>query len=261
MLVNADCFDVFPSIVDNAVDLVLVDPPYNQTKLEWDVGLDLDRLWAELKRICKHKALIIFFTTTRFGVTLINSNPKWFRYDLVWSKPSSNAGFQTANKKPMQRHEMIYVFADPTAIHKTYNPQKIAGTPYVNGGYECKSSTYGIIRAPPKKKNDGSRHPSSILEHNLTGEKRLHPTQKPLPLCEWLIKSFSNENDVVMDCTMGSGSTIIGALNTNRNFIGIEKDEEIFNVAMERIGVMPDTRHLLNPTLITEQIEAPSQTS
>ena len=234
MLINDDCFAVFQSITDNSVDLGLCDPPYNQTKCSWDCPLDLNAMWKQLERIVKHDGIIIFFTTTRFGVKLINSNEKWFKYDLVWSKSSSNAGFQTANKKPMTRHEMIYVFAHPLA-KKTYNSQKIAGTPYTNGGYACKSDTYGNIKAPPKKQNDGSRHPSSIIERNLTGEKRIHPTQKPVSLCEWLIKSYSNENDVVMDFCCGSGSSIIACLNTNRKYIGIEKNKEIFDKALKRV--------------------------
>ncbi len=235
MLVNADCLDILPSIADNSVDLVLCDPPYCQTKCSWDVEIDLEKLWVELLRVCKKNANIVFFTTTRFGVTLINSNPEWFRYDLVWSKPTCNAGFQTANRLPMRRHEMIYVFANPLGLKKTYNPQKIAGEPFMSGGYKCKSPIYGDIPAPPRRQHDGMRHPSSIIERTLTGEKRIHSTQKPVSLCEWLIKTYSNENELVMDMTMGSGSTVIGCVNTNRRYIGIEKDFDIFQTAHKRI--------------------------
>ena len=237
---NADCMDVFHLIENESVDMVLVDLPYGQTNCKWDCEIDLAEMWVHLKRICKPNANIIFFCTTKFGYKLIKSNEKYFRYDLVWSKPSSNAGFANANRLPMRRHELIYVFSNPLGNKKTYNPQMTEGKPYSRGVYKCDSDTYGKLGSVALD-NKGTRHPSSIIERNITGEKRYHSTQKPLGLCEWLIKSYSNEGDVILDFTMGSGSTIVAAKNTKRRYIGVEKDAGIFEVAMNRLReVVPD---------------------
>jgi site-specific DNA-methyltransferase (adenine-specific) len=235
MLFPGDCFEVLPTLGDNFVELVLVDLPYNQTKCDWECEIDLEKMWKELKRICKKNANIVFFTTARFGYKLIQSQPDYFRYDLVWSKPSSNAGFQTANRLPMRRHELIYVFANPLGNKKIYNPQMTEGTPYSRGVYKCDTNTYGKLGAVATD-NKGTRHPSSIIERNLTGEKRYHPCQKPVSLCSWLIKTYSNEGDVVLDFCCGSGSTGVAAKLEKRNFIGIEKNNEYFMIAAERIN-------------------------
>jgi len=240
---NADCMDVFPFIEDNLVDMVLVDLPFGQTDCKWDCLIDLDAMWVQLKRICKPNANLVLFCTTKFGYQLIKSNEKWFRYDLVWSKPNSKAGFANANKMPMRKHELIYVFSKPSAGGKTYNPQKTTGhKPYDKGITNPDPKTiysgFDDYRSIP---NTGERHPSSVIERILTGEKRYHSTQKPLGLCEWLIKSYSNEGDVILDFTMGSGSTIVAAKNTKRRYIGVEKDDEIFEIAMIRLReVVPD---------------------
>lgn len=233
---NADCMEVFPLIEDESVDMVLVDLPYGQTACAWDCEIDLAEMWVQLKRICKPNANIVFFCTTKFGYQLIKSNEKWFRYDLVWSKPNTRAGFQHANRMPMRKHEMVYVFGNPSGSGKTYNSQKTTGhKPYDRGMTNTKGTLYlvgGEYRSIP---NTGDRHPSSIIERTLTGEKRYHSTQKPLSLCEWLIKTYTNEGDVVLDFTMGSGSTIVAAKNTKRRYIGVEMNDEIFEIAMNRL--------------------------
>ncbi len=240
---HADCMDVFPLIEDGSVDMVLVDLPYGQTACNWDCLIDLDAMWIHLKRICKPSANIIFFCTTRFGNALINSNYKYFRYDLVWSKPSSNAGYLSANRMPLRKHELIYVFGWAAGGKKTYNAQKTPGEPFDYGGREPQHDTIYAYRKKWKcvPNVTGDRHPGSIITRELTGEKRVHLTQKPLGLCEWLIKSYSNEGDVILDFTMGSGSTIVAAKNTKRRYIGVEKDAGIFEVAMNRLReVVPD---------------------
>ena len=121
---NSDCFDALPLIKEDSIDLVCVDLPYSQTSLSWDVAIDLDKMWIELKRICKKRCWYIFFTTTKFGFTIIKSNPKWFRYDLIWIK-NKKVGFLNANIMPLRSHEMIYLMGDPKGTRKTYNPQKI----------------------------------------------------------------------------------------------------------------------------------------
>lgn len=386
---NSDCFDILPLIKENSIDLVIVDLPYSQTSLSWDIAIDLDKMWIELKRCCTKKCVYVFFCTTKFGYTIIKSNPKWFKYDLVWEK-SKKVGFLSANRMPLRKHEMIYVFGDkdedktgmndnlqeyanklfksigktkkgikkdigdishfftgknvkqfripiedkynlmiqkykidkldyfipykkliinkpentynpqktlghkpykqkqgnqtdtygidkkekvttinkgdrhPTSIlkyeepthemvyvmgdpkgtHKTYNPQKTEGhTPYKTKnksvGYyrEKKAGATGFITD-----NKGTRHPTSILKYEEptvlqfnNPSKPVHRTQKPVDLIEWLIKSYSNEGDTVLDFTAGSGSTGIACINTKRKFIGIEMDKDIFKIMKDRI--------------------------
>ena len=233
-LFNGDCLAIMPTLETNSVDMVLVDLPYGQTNCKWDTIIDMEKMWIEMKRICKDNANIVFFTTTKFGNKLINSNEKWFRYDLVWEK-SNCMGFMSANRMPLRKHEMMYIFGKPSGGKKTYNPQKTKGEPYkreivglakVYGGEGVGVETINL---------SGDRHPLSIQKFK-TNAHKIHPTQKPVEACEWLIKSYSKENDVVLDFTMGSGSTGVACKNTNRKFIGIEMDEEIFKTAKERIN-------------------------
>ncbi len=404
-LYNEDCFEAFKKVKDKSVNLFLLDLPYGQTACKWDSVIDLEQMWKEIKRTMVKDGIIVFFCTTKFGFTLIQSNPKWFKYDLVWKK-SRKVGFLSANKMPLRQHEMIYVFKDKGG---TYNPQKVDGEPYkvkrkntdcelygtkrtdtdnkgdrhptsivekeadhemmyvfkdkggtynaqktkgepfdkgmkkgasvytddetfrtnVNHGdrhptsviepqadhemmyvFKAKGGTYNPQKIKDEKQkrdwnktkpikcdgvygemvsfgagvNEGYRHPTSIVEqeHKYKGEvtdsyysntfkrqvhnpnaprhptsvvekeaeyeiventileyknphKTVHKTQKPVDLCEWLIKSYSNEGDTVMDFCMGSGTTGVACKNTNRKFIGVEKDEEIFKIAQGRI--------------------------
>lgn len=230
---NDNCFNILPTLKDNSIDLVLVDLPYGQTENEWDRCIDLEKMWQQLKRIGKDNTAFIFFTTTKFGYKLIESNEKWFRYDLVWEKTNS-VGFLQANKMPLRIHELIYIFYKRLP---TYNPQKTQGEPY-----QVKRKTTTEVYAGNRRKKpmceticDGSRHPTSIQKFNNSNHKTKHPTQKPVEACEWLIKSYSNENDTVLDFTMGSGTTGVACVNTNRKFIGIEMDEKYFKIAEERI--------------------------
>lgn len=231
---NADCMDVFPLIEDESVDMVLVDLPYGQTACTWDCEIDLAEMWVQLKRICKPNANIVFFCTTKFGYQLIKSNEKWFRSDLVWEK-SFALGFMSAKKAVMRKHEMIYLFGKPSAGGKTYNPQKTTGhKPGFRGAHEYKNAdVYGNTSRGDQYVDD-TRFPTSIQKFNYDKEK-LHRTQKPVALCEWLIKTYTNEGDVVLDFTMGSGSTIVAAKNTKRRYIGVEMNDEIFEIAMNRL--------------------------
>ena len=235
MLYNEDCLEVMPTLETNSVDMVLVDLPYGQTACSWDSVIDLDKMWVELERICKPTANILFFCTTRFGNKLINSKEKWFRSDIVWEKTNA-VGFLSAKKMVLRKHEMVYLFGKPSGSGKTYNPQKTLG----HSTYSCGASlslqnnVYGKKTGFRSKNIDGSRYPTSIQKFNYD-KKKVHRTQKPVALCEWLVKTYTNELDVVLDFTMGSGSTGVACKNTKRNFIGIEMDEEIFNTAKERI--------------------------
>jgi site-specific DNA-methyltransferase (adenine-specific) len=226
-IINADCFDEFKNIKDNTVDLVCVDLPYGQTACKWDTVIDLDKMWIELKRIGKDKTIYVFFCTTRFGHTIISSNKKWFRYDLIWSK-SKSVGFLNANNMPLRKHEMIYVFYKKKG---TYNPQKTKGKPYKTKG----KGTVGVYNSKRTDSvNKGDRHPLSILEFK-SPQRTKHKTQKPVDLLEWIIKSYSNENDIVLDFTMGSGSTIKACIKNNRKYIGIEKDKKIYETTKSDI--------------------------
>ena len=229
-LYNENCFNIFPEIKDEFIDLFILDLPYNQTACKWDKDvIDLDKMWTEIKRIMKPNAVIVFFCTAKFGYKLIHSNPKWFRYDLIWKK-SRKVGFLSANKMPLRHHENIYVFKNKQG---TYNPQKTEGKPYVNGADKNPNNVYGIVKEKGTIiKTD--RHPTSIIECK-NPHKTIHSTQKPVELYEWLIKTYSNENDIVIDFTMGSGSCAIASINTKRKFIGIENDDEIFEKAYKRI--------------------------
>jgi site-specific DNA-methyltransferase (adenine-specific) len=238
---NDDCFNIFPKIADNSIDLFILDLPYankkfgNCTYYAWDTPIDLNKMWIEIKRMMKPDAIIAFFCNTRFGFALIESNPKWFRYDLVWEK-SKAVGFLDANRNPLRAHEMIYIFKKKGG---TYNPQKTEGEPYKTNRAKDQCDNEGIYRKlkrTNKGNNKGERYPRSVLKFKSVS-KGLHPTQKPTELCEWLIKSFSNEGDTVMDFTMGSGSTGEACKNTNRHFIGVEKDNEIFKKAEKRLSL------------------------
>ncbi len=229
-LYNDDCFNIFPEIKNKIVDLVVVDLPYGQTACKWDSCIDLNKMWEELKRIGKEDCIYVFFCTTKFGYTLIKSNQKWFKYDIVWEKHNA-VGFLSCNKMPLRSHEMIYIFKKKQGI---YNPQKTQGKPYsiINRG-EC--TIYGDAPRIPAENKDGLRFPRSVLKYK-RDKGKFHSTQKPLELCEWLVKTYSNKGDVVMDFTMGSGTTGVACKNTERRFIGIEKDEKYYEIAFNRIN-------------------------
>ena len=237
---NDDCFNVIDTLETNSVDMVLVDLPYGQTDCKWDICIDLDIMWEKLSRIGKDRCNYVFFVTTKFGNHIINSKPKWFRYDLVWQKYNA-VGFLTAKKMPLRAHEMIYIFRKtptPKGTPWIYNPQKTAGKPYNidnTKGDRKNVEVYSIKDLPYLPNVSGDRHPCSVFKIN-HDKVKFHPTQKPLELCEWLIKTYSNEGDVVMDFCMGSGTSIVASIQTKRNYIGVEKDPDIFQIAKERIN-------------------------
>ena len=242
---NDDCFNVFKNIPDKSVSLVSVDLPYGNTDLVWDKKIDLEKMWIELKRIGKSNCNYVFFCMTRFGNELINSNPKWFRYDLVWLK-TRPTGILQAKLRPLRNFEMIYMFQNnikPKDAERVYNPQMTEGKAFTKKASETKTNHLRHYNRPNTNLqqvehiNTGTRYPKSVLEYKRdSGVWAFHATQKPVALCEWLVKTYSNEGDLVLDFCMGSGSTIIACLNTNRQYIGIEKDAEIFEKASKRIA-------------------------
>jgi len=272
-LYNNDCLEVMKDLSANSIDLLFCDLPYGQTQCKWDTKIDLDLFWKQVNRICKINCPMFFTTTTKFGVDLINTNPKNFRYDLVWVK-STSAGFLNAKKMPMRKHEMIYVFYRKLPLYdlsshtdkftghfntgsngegcylkkepfedKKYDPP-LPNSVIKEDGFEYKASTNdGLTLGNVKVKQYKGRKngepaydpplPNSLLE--VKSQKGKHSTQKPVDLMKWILKYYSKEGDNVLDPTMGSGSTGIACKELKRNFIGIEKDEKIYKDAIERL--------------------------
>lgn len=230
---HEDCFKAMKNIPDASVDLVLCDLPYGTTQCKWDTALPLDQLWAEWWRICKPNAAIVLTAAQPFTSALVMSQPQHFKYDLVWDKVKGT-GFLNAKKMPMRNHESVLVFCRGKV---TYNPQKTTGhsrkVSYKRS--HLKTDVYGDMKNDCRY-DSTERYPRSIQVFSTdTQSSNLHPTQKPVALMEWLIKTYSNERNTVLDCCMGSGTTGVACIKTGRNFIGIEKDEIYFNVAKDRI--------------------------
>ena len=230
---HGDCLELMKDIPDGSVDMVLCDLPYGTTRNKWDSIIPLDSLWEQYKRVIKDNGAIVLFSAEPFTSLLITSNIQWFRYDLIWSK-TQGSDFLNANRKPLRSHENICVFYKK---QPTYNPQKTDGKPYKAKSGQTTSSNFGKFNGNHHTENkDGKRCPLSVLqfsgEHN---RGKQHPTQKPTDLLEYLIKTYTNEGEIVLDNSMGSGSCGVACVNTNRQFIGIELDERYFNIATQRI--------------------------
>lgn len=249
---NADCLEFMKTMDANSVDLLFCDLPYGQTNCKWDCCINLTDFWDEVNRICKDTCPMFFTCSTKFGVSLINTNLKNFRYDLVWVK-SKPTGFMLAKKMPMKKHEMIYVFYRklPTVYsdclnehhtHKFNNEKdniKIRNDDGCNSIYGQETGKVFIYDDDGKLRNSEPRYdpplPTSILE--IKSEKGKHSTQKPVDLIKWILKYYSKEGDVVLDPTMGSGTTGIACHDMKRYFIGIEKDAQIYENAVDRLNI------------------------
>lgn len=234
-LMQGDCLEVMKQIPDGSVDMVLTDPPYGTTACKWDSVIPFEPMWEQLKRVTKKNGAIVMTACQPFTSALVMSNPNWFKYDWIWRKPKGT-GHLNAKKMPMRDKEDIVVFY---ALQCTYNPQFSEGTPYKNKAGDPDKSTsmtdsYGKY-TNFRNDNEGRRYPKQVLEFPVVERGTVHPTQKPVALMEYLIKTYTNEGETVLDFTMGSGTTGVAAKNLNRNFIGIELDEIYFNIAKERI--------------------------
>lgn len=230
-LLLGDCLDILPTLADHSVDMVLVDLPYGTTACKWDSIIPLDQLWAQYNRICKEDGAMVFTAAQPFTTVLAASNLDNFRYEWIWEKPQ---GTNPMNAKvmPLKSHENILVFYRKKPV---YHPQMWYSTPY--SGFSSNTSKIGEVygRAQSKHRDnpDGSRYPKTILKFKQ--EKGLHPTQKPVDLMKYLIKTYTHPGDTVLDNTMGSGTTGVAAVECGRNFIGIESDLEYYKIAKERI--------------------------
>jgi site-specific DNA-methyltransferase (adenine-specific) len=243
-LYNNDCFTAFSHIPDQSIDLVCVDPPYGTTAIEWDKTLDFAKMWAELERIVKPKGNIIIFGSQPFTSLVVASKIDWFRHELIWNKNKCGSP-GLAKYRPQKVHENILVFSKESG--GTYNPIMEEGEPYKREakdkekGYGTgrNSHNYGFSNNKPflGGENHGTRYPKSILHasRNFSAQQTVHPTQKPTNVLNWLIMTYSNPGDTVLDFTMGSGSCGVSAKLTGRNFVGIEMDQGYYTIAQERI--------------------------
>lgn len=232
VLVHADCFDVFPYIADKSVNLILCDLPYGVTNMKWDSVLPFDKLWKEYERIITNNGAIVLTATNPFASALIMSNPKMFKYDIVWHKncPSNPA---MAKRQIMRQHELVLIFYKKQCV---YNPQMEEYSESSKSrikysfNVDKKSEHYDLKEIGSRGEK---RYPNSVQK--ITRQTGIHPTQKPLELMKYLIKTYSNEDDVVMDNCMGSNTTGLACKELNRQYIGIEKDKNYYDVSVSRV--------------------------
>lgn len=235
VLFEGDCLSILPKLEAQSVDLILCDLPYGTTQNRWDSVIDLDRLWAEYRRILKPNGVVVLTAQGVFTAKLILSNEEWFKYKIVWEK-SKATNFLNAKKQPLRKHEDICIFYGKPP---TYNPQMSAGLPYDKGIRKNQlSGSYGDFQ-PAHVRSEGERYPADVVYFKTAeseAERQVwHPTQKPVDLGRYLVRTFSNEGDVVLDNAFGSGSFLVAAAMEKRKFIGIERNEEVHLFKSDRI--------------------------
>jgi len=240
-LINAECLAAMSFIADNSIDMICCDLPYGTTICKWDAIIPFEPLWEQYGRICKPNAAIVLTASQPFTSALIMSKPKWFRHEWIWQK-NRGSNFALLKWQPFKEHESVLVFSKDTAKYYPIKEERSE-----SGKSRCAYTfhnkvTSGVINnetfynqdGDRRKLDEGLRNPSSIQKFNT--EVGLHPTQKPVALCEYLIKTYTNEGETVLDNCMGSGTTGVAAKNLGRNFIGIEKDETYFKTASARVA-------------------------
>lgn len=236
-LMHDDCLERMKEIPDGSVDMILTDPPYGTTACKWDSVIPLEPMWEQLKRIIKPNGAIVLFGSEPFSSALRMSNIKSYKYDLVWDKTFGRQP-QLANIQPMKQHELVHLF-EKNGKKILYYPQKTKlDKPRFSGGADNNNGTENNHKLGLKKQPKTYTHktPTSILSYKPDSNcKILHPTQKPVALMEYLIKTYTNENETVLDFTMGSGTTGVACMNLDRKFIGIELDDNYFNTSSDRI--------------------------
>jgi site-specific DNA-methyltransferase (adenine-specific) len=243
---QGDCLEIMKLLPDGCIDAIITDPPYGTTACKWDSVIPFEPMWAELKRIIKPSGAIVLFGSQPFTSALIMSNAKMFKYEWIWEK-AVGSNFATVKYQPMKEHENVLIFGNGK-INYYPQMQERKGTckGKVPNYTNTKSKSVGlkteVYNSLPSNRDgkvyDVLRNPSSVqfFNNRISNDRGNHPTQKPVALLEYLIKTYTKENETVLDFTMGSGTTGVACKNLNRNFIGIELDETYFNIAKERIG-------------------------
>lgn len=233
---KGDCLELMKDIPDESIDMILVDPPYARTHNKWDSIIPLDRMWEQYLRIIKPNGCIAIFADGMFMADLMESQRKLWKYNLVWDKVLST-GFLNANRQPLRVHEEVCIFYKKPPV---YNPQKVLGSMNHSTGKnkERGNSNYNKHNFVDNREKLGEwKHPTSILRFQKPHPSiTLHPTQNPVELCEWLIKSYTNEGDIVLDSCAGSGSTCVAAINTKRNYIAMELEEKYYEIIQKRVS-------------------------
>lgn len=255
-LYNGDCLEIMKDIPDKSVDMILCDLPYGTTACSWDTVIPFDKMWEQATRIIKDKGAMVFTASQPFTSALVMSNPKMFRHEWIYKKLCAS-NFAQASYAPMKEHESMLVFGkEKVNYYPIKEERKGSGADRVK--YAFSDATrhnsgefVGQMNGEYNSQADNLRYPSSVQEFNnrASGDRGLHPTQKPVALMEYLIKTYSQEGDVVLDFTMGSGTTGVACVNTNRNFIGIELNNDYFDIARNRINETKQIRNYNLPTL------------
>ena len=245
MIINGECLEEMKKLPNKSIDMILCDLPYGTTECKWDCIIDLNKLWIEYKRIIKDTGIICLFGNSSFSFNLVNNNLNIFKYKYVWIKTNSTMFLHSKNR-PLVKHEDILIFSKAPMGHKSllkekrmpYNPQ---GLITYNKKIKKGKGRFGTIAGNrPSHKEEVLReftnYPCDVLEHPENIGDKVHTCQKPIPLLEYLIKTYSNENELILDNCMGSGSTGVACVNLKRRFIGIELDKEYFDIATKRIN-------------------------
>ena len=245
IIYNEDCLIGMQNIPDKSVDCIICDPPYGTTQCKWDSVIPFDKMWEQLNRIIKPNGVIILFSGEPFTSTLICSNIKNFKYRLNWNK-MQGSGFLNSKKRPLTMIEDICVFSNVKLGNSTYNPQLVDKEKHkirpIGNRKPCDVTTYGKHNSQLSEDYDNTKsHPTDLISESskqaeCNSVNRVHPTQKPIALIEWLVKTYTNKNEIVLDFTMGSGTTAVACINTNRDFIGFELDKCYFDIAKKRIA-------------------------
>lgn len=236
-LYNNDCLKVMPNIPDKSIDMILCDLPYGVTSMKWDCLIPFEDLWNQYNRIIKDNGIIVLFSSGLFTIDLINSNRKMFKYKLIWKK-NVPTGMSSAKYRPMKYYEEICIFAkNKTTYNPIMKPRVGIGKDCYNYDHYCNPNNHINLGKQKRRYDPDYVQPSDVIEFNVVPNRKgkLHSTQKPVDLLEYLIKTYTNEGNIVLDNCMGSGSTGVACINTNRNFIGVEIETDYFNIAKDRI--------------------------
>lgn len=238
---NGDCLEIMPTFPNQSFDAIIADLPFGTTQCKWDSVIDLPKLWEQYKRLIKPNGVIVLFAQTPFDKVLGCSNLDWLRYEWIWEKTQAT-GFLNAKKMPMKAHENILLYYDKLP---KYNPQKTTGHKPINSytkraDVQNKTTLYGKVDKDVSGGGETDRYPRSVLKFSSDKQKTkldgtIHPTQKPVALMEYLIKTYTDEGDLILDNVAGSGTTGLAAKNLNRNYVMVEKELEFYNIILKRL--------------------------